>query len=41
MNLWLVTAQDPPGGALVRGLEDAGWSCTRFADGEAVELAAG
>ena len=41
MNLWLVTAQDPPGGALVRGLEDAGWSCTRFADGEAVEQAAG
>lgn len=41
MNLWLVTAQDPPEGALVRGLEAAGWSCTRFADGEAVERAAG
>ena len=41
MNLWLVTAQDPPGGALVRGLEDAGWGCTRFADGEAVEQAVG
>lgn len=40
MNLWLVTAQDAPGSALVRGLEDAGWSCTRFADGEGVEQAA-
>ena len=36
MNLWLVTAQDAPGSALARGLEQAGWSCTRFADGEAL-----
>ncbi|HVP61416.1 MAG TPA: diguanylate cyclase [Myxococcaceae bacterium] len=41
MNLWLVTAQDAPGGALARGLEEGGWALTRFADGEAVEHAAG
>ena len=41
MNLWLVTAQDAPGSALARGLEDAGWTVTRFAEGEAVEEAAG
>jgi two-component system, cell cycle response regulator len=41
MNLWLVTAQDAPGSALARGLEEAGWSCTRFGDGEALEQAAG
>ena len=41
MNLWLVTAKDAQGSALARGLEEAGWSCTRFADGEAVEQAAG
>jgi two-component system, cell cycle response regulator len=40
MNLWLVSAQDASGSALVRGLEDAGWSCTHFGDGEAVERAA-
>ena len=39
MNLWLVTAKDAPGSALARGLEEAGWSCTCFADGEAVEQA--
>ena len=41
MNLWLVTAQDAPASALARELEEAGWACTRFADGEAVEAAAG
>ena len=41
MNLWLVTAQDAPGSALARGLGDAGWTCTRFSDGESVEEAAG
>jgi diguanylate cyclase (GGDEF)-like protein len=41
MNLWLVTAQDAPGSALARGLEESGWSCTRFTDGEAVEQATG
>jgi len=41
MNLWLVTAQDAPGSALARGLEQAGWSCTRFPDGEAMEGADG
>jgi two-component system cell cycle response regulator len=40
MNLWLVTAQDAPASALVGGLEDAGWACTRFEDGEAVSTAA-
>jgi diguanylate cyclase (GGDEF)-like protein len=40
MNLWLVTAQDAQRSELVRGLEEAGWSCTCFAEGEAVELAA-
>jgi diguanylate cyclase (GGDEF)-like protein len=41
MNLWLVTAQDAPGSALERGLEEAGWSCTRFEDGEALEATTG
>jgi len=41
MNLWLVTAQDAPGSALIHGLEEAGWTCTCFADGEAVDRAAG
>jgi diguanylate cyclase (GGDEF)-like protein len=40
MNLWLVTAQDAQRSELVRGLEEAGWSCTCFAEGEAVEQAA-
>jgi diguanylate cyclase (GGDEF)-like protein len=40
MNLWLVTAQDAQGSLLVRGLEQAGWSCTCFAEGEAAEHAA-
>ncbi len=40
MNLWLVTAQDAQGSLLVRGLEQAGWSCTCFAEGEAAEDAA-
>src|SRR5262249_21547861 len=40
MNLWLVTAQGAPGSARVRGLEGAGWRCTRLADGEAVEQGA-
>jgi two-component system NtrC family sensor kinase len=40
MNLWLVTAQDAPGSALARGLQEAGWTCTGFADGEAVDRAA-
>jgi two-component system cell cycle response regulator len=40
MNLWLVTAQDAPGSALARGLEEAGWVCTFFADGEAADRAA-
>jgi two-component system, cell cycle response regulator len=40
MNLWLVTAQDAPASALVDDLEDAGWSCTHFGDGESVEKAA-
>jgi diguanylate cyclase (GGDEF)-like protein len=39
MNLWLVTTQDAPGSALARGLEEAGWSCSRFEDGEALEQA--
>jgi diguanylate cyclase (GGDEF)-like protein len=41
MNLWLVTAQDAPGSALARGLEQAGWHCTQLPDGEAVEEANG
>ncbi len=40
MNLWLVTAQDAPWSALVRGLEEAGWTVTRHDDGEAMEQAA-
>jgi diguanylate cyclase (GGDEF)-like protein len=40
MNLWLVTAQDAQRSELVRGLEEAGWSCTCFAEGEALEHAA-
>ena len=40
MNLWLVTAQDAPWSALVRGLEEAGWAVSRHADGEALEQAA-
>jgi two-component system, cell cycle response regulator len=40
MNLWLVTAQDAQASALVHGLEEAGWICTRFGEGEAVEHAA-
>lgn len=39
MNLWLVTAQDAPGSALAAGLEQAGWTCTRLQDGEAVDRA--
>ena len=40
MNVWIVTAQDAPASAIARGLEQAGWVCTRFRDGEAVEQAA-
>jgi diguanylate cyclase (GGDEF)-like protein len=40
MNLWLVTAQDAQASALVHLLEEAGWICTRFGEGEAVEHAA-
>jgi diguanylate cyclase (GGDEF)-like protein len=39
MNLWLVSAQDAPGSALVRGLEQAGWVCTSISDSERVETA--
>ena len=41
MNLWLVTAQDGTASTLARGLEEAGWSCTRFAEGSAVDAAEG
>ena len=41
MNAWIVTAQDAPASAMARGLEQAGWSCTRFEDAEAMaQLAA-
>lgn len=40
MNVWIVTAQDAPASAIARGLEEAGWACTRFRDAEAVEAAA-
>ena len=40
MKLWLVTAQDAQESLLVQGLEQAGWSCTCFAGGEAAEDAA-
>lgn len=40
MNVWIVTAQDAPASAIARGLEQAGWGCTRFQEGEAVLQAA-
>ncbi|MGZ6069776.1 MAG: GGDEF domain-containing response regulator [Myxococcaceae bacterium] len=40
MNVWIVTAQDAPASAIARGLEEAGWVCTHFRDGEAVAQAA-
>jgi two-component system, cell cycle response regulator len=40
MNVWIATAQDAPASAIARGLEQAGWACTHFKDGEAVAQAA-
>jgi two-component system, cell cycle response regulator len=35
MNAWVVSAQDAPASALTHALEQAGWTWTRFQDGEA------
>jgi len=39
LNLWLVSGQDGPATVLARGLAQAGWDCTRFVEGDAVERA--
>ncbi len=37
MNVWVVSTQDAAADPLARALEEAGWSCRRLEDGEAVD----